>query len=221
MTPSAKKLVLFDMDGVILDSAPAIVSSLEHALRENHVPVPDRAEIEAHVGPPLRVMLTSIIGNSPTELIDRCASAYRIHNDRYGPMETKVFEEARSSIPRLVGRVGLRVATSKAEHSARAVMHELDMARYFADVHGTLNPSSDTKADVMTRAIEAHGLRDVDVLAMVGDRAQDIEAAKSLGICSIAVTWGYAVGDELLSAQPDFLVDSSDSLLAVISDLIS
>lgn len=210
------------MDGVILDSAPAIVSSLEAALRENGVSVPSRSLVEAHVGPPLRIMLDSILGDVPQELIDRCAASYRSHNDKFGPAQTRVYSEALASIPRLAGMVRMRVATSKAELSARAVMHQLEMATYFDAIHGTLNPASDTKADVMRRAIEAHHTAHEEgkVLAMVGDRLQDIEASKALGICSVAVTWGYAIGDELHSASPDFLVTDGDSLLSVISQLI-
>ena len=71
MTPAA---VLFDLDGVLLDSRMAIVRCIQHGLRENGAPVPPAAELERFIGPPLIDAFAELAG---PERADACLAAYR------------------------------------------------------------------------------------------------------------------------------------------------
>ena len=71
VTPRA---VLFDLDGVLLDSRTAIVRCIQHGLRENGAPVPAAAELERFIGPPLIDAFAELAG---ADRVDACLAAYR------------------------------------------------------------------------------------------------------------------------------------------------
>lgn len=72
------------------------------------------------------------------------------------------------------------------------------------------------KAAKFKKVLRKAGVKKEDVLS-VGDEVRDIEAAKALGIKSAAVTWGYAKKNALDNARADYLFDSVDDLITMLS----
>ena len=214
-------LILFDMDGVLLDSAAAIIGSLRFALQKNGQSGFDKTDLTQFVGPPLAAMIESLLPNSSQELRDQCAIDYRIHNNLHGPDLTSVYAGIQDVLIELAEKLELRVATSKLESAAELVLKEKNLDHFFQGIHGSSPDGTDSKTDVMNRALSAS--RKVNPLAiplvMIGDRKHDVEGAKNLGIESIGVTWGYAPSGELVEAGAHHLVSSPQQLLSVVHKL--
>jgi phosphoglycolate phosphatase len=214
-------LLLFDMDGVLLDSATAITGSLHYALNKNGFRNFSNQDLTHFVGPPLSVMLDAILPDVHQDIRDQCAVDYRIHNNLHGPELTAVYGGMRELLDDLSPRFELRVATSKLESAAQLVLRLKELDHVFTGIHGSSPNGSDTKTDVMLRALqsakEAGQLS--QPLAMIGDRKHDVEAAKTLGINSIGVTWGYAPIGELEDASPSHIVSSPQQLKLLIYQL--
>ena len=214
-------LILFDMDGVLLDSATAIIGSLRFALQKNGQSGFDKADLTQFVGPPLAAMIESLLPNSSQELRDQCAIDYRIHNNLNGPDLTSVYAGIQDVLIELAEKLELRVATSKLESAAELVLKEKNLDHFFQGIHGSSADGTDSKTDVMNRALAAS--RQANPLAiplvMIGDRKHDVEGAKNLGIESIGVTWGYAPSGELVEAGAHHLVSSPQQLLSVVHQL--
>ena len=79
----------------------------------------------------------------------------------------------------------------------------------------TLLGTSDARR--IERAFAAYRRR-FEQFIMIGDRAEDVRGAKSNGVGSVAVTWGYGAREELEAAQPDRLVASSRELVEYVLD---
>jgi len=85
----------------------------------------------------------------------------------------------------------LCVATSKPAIFARRILDHFELSAYFTRVHGPdLDDTRYTKATLVERALEADRLPP-HAAVMVGDRADDIEGARTNGVRSIGVTWSY------------------------------
>lgn len=214
-------LILFDMDGVLLDSAAAIIGSLRFALQKNGQSGFDKADLTQFVGPPLAVMIASLLPNSSQELREQCAIDYRVHNNLNGPDLTSVYAGILDVLIELADKFELRVATSKLESAAELVLKEKNLDRFFQGIHGSSPDGSDSKTDVMNRAIAASKQASplVIPLVMIGDRKHDVEGAKNLGLESIGVTWGYAPSGELVEAGVHHLVASPRQLLSVVHQI--
>lgn len=216
-------LVLFDMDGVLLDSASAITGSLHYALHKNGFNNFSNQDLTHFVGPPLSVMLDALLPDVHQDIRDQCAIDYRFHNNMHGPELTTVYEGMRHLLEDLSQRFELRVATSKLESAAELVLKSKELDHVFAGIHGSSPHGTDSKTDVMQRAIHSaqSTSQSIRTLVMIGDRKHDVEGAKNLGIDSIGVTWGYAPTGELESAMPSHIVSSPQQLKDLIQELAS
>ena len=214
-------LILFDMDGVLLDSAGAITGSLRFALQKNGQSGFEGVDLTRFVGPPLVVMIETLIPNSSKEIKDQCALDYRLHNNLNGPSLTSVYEGIQGVLIELSQKYELRVATSKLESAAELVLKSKNLDHFFRRIHGSSPDGTDSKTDVMNRAIAASRESSPHVvpLVMIGDRKHDVEGARNLGIDSIGVTWGYAPPGELSEAGADHLVSSPQQILSVVQQL--
>jgi phosphoglycolate phosphatase len=116
---------------------------------------------------------------------------------------------------RLLGQTGTRclLLSSNSQDNIRVFL-ERQQWRYFERV--TCGASLFGKGKRLRRMLAEACLLAHDV-AYVGDEVRDIEAARSAGIQSIAVSWGYADRDALSEAGPDHLIDSPEQLLPLCS----
>jgi phosphoglycolate phosphatase len=211
MTPSA---VLFDLDGVLLDSRVAIVRCIEHGLRANAVAVPPVAELERFIGPPLVDAFAELAG---PELVDACLAAYRERYVHSSLVETTVVAGAREALAAVAARVPVAVATTKPHAFAEPLCERLGLAVHLHAVAGPeLDAPEEVKAITVRRALEALGLSPGAAAPLVGDRYVDVEAARANGIPSVGVLWGIGDEAELRAAGADPIVRSPADLVGAL-----
>lgn len=215
------KLVLFDLDGTLSDSAPGITTSMAHALRAHGHAVPDATTLGSFVGPPLHRSLTDM-GLARDE-IDDIVATYREHYGAGGLFDTTLYPGITDALAALRSAgVTMAVATSKPQEMARRIIAHFELEHFF---HGGLDgvfgadPARphDTKADVITRALVALGFDDPPRgVVMVGDRLHDVEGAAAHAIPAIGVAWGYAGEGELLAAGALDVVETPSRLVSLL-----
>lgn len=214
----APGIVLFDLDGTVSDSAPGILAALRHAFAAHDLPWLD-ADGERHIlGPPFYESLPPLIGDVPLmSVID----SYREHYsaDGSGSMyDTVVFDGVADVLADLAAAgTRLAIATSKPEYYAVPIVEHLGVHVHFEVIGGdALDGSRQTKALVIEDVLRRLGNPAADEILMVGDRSHDVLGARAHGIETVAVTWGYAMPDELDQAAPKAIVDTAKDLHAIL-----
>jgi phosphoglycolate phosphatase len=102
----------------------------------------------------------------------------------------------------------MQVVTVRSIGSARLVVRHFGIDGYFDHVHGPKRTErSFDKADLVRSALAAVDA-DPRHTIMVGDRAEDIRAARAHGVKAVAAGWGYGAHEELYEAQPDHFASS-------------
>lgn len=92
-------------------------------------------------------------------------------------------------------------------------MEYFDLAEYFAFIAGSnMDGTRSKKADVIKYALQQCNITDMSKAVMIGDRKHDIIGAKSVGIDSIGVEYGYGDYDELSSSGATYIVKTVDEL---------
>ncbi len=214
------RVVLFDLDGTLTDSAPGIVNCVRYALDDMGIPHPDDATMRTFLGPPLAVTFAEHFGMTQAQ-IDYAVGKYRERYHDVGLFENDVYDGIPGLLDRLDGDVTMAVATSKPTYSATRILEHFDLASHFAFIGGAdLEGVRHDKA-----AVIAHTLAELDALGattgasdivMVGDREHDVRGARAHGIDTIGVLWGYGDEAELLSAGAVDVVESPAELLQVL-----
>lgn len=206
MTPAA---VLFDLDGVLIDSREAIVRCIEHALRAHEIPVPDTASLHRWIGPPLIDAFAELAGPS---LAAACLVTYRERYVWSSLEETVAIPGAREALAEVAARVPTALATTKPAAFAAPLCERLGFAAHLKAVVGpSLDAPDEVKTVTIARALSALGVRDA---VMVGDRAVDVVAAHANRLPCVGVLWG--IGDAAELADADVVVASPADLVGAL-----
>jgi pyrophosphatase PpaX len=206
-------VVLFDLDGTVVDSGPIILASMRHAtLTVLGREIPDEALMASVGGPGLEAQMRDLGGD---EHLEELVSVYRAHNEplhqglRLFPGMEDVLHRLRAAARRLGLVSAKRRATVELAFAATAI-GDLFETVVGGDEAGRQKPAPDT----LLLALERLGAAPGDA-AYVGDSPFDVAAAQAGGLAAVAVTWG-GVHDRSLLAGADVVVDSPEELLDVL-----
>lgn len=213
-------VVLFDLDGTLVEPELGITSGIQVALAAVGIDEPDRAALRRYIGPPLQDGFATHHGVGGAHL-DLAVATYRAYFDERGYAEVEVHD----GIPELLGglrRAGARlaVATSKPEGRAVRVLEHAGLLEAFEVVAGATDDGRRRhKADVVGNALARLG-DGGDVVpgpaVLVGDRDLDAHGARAAGIDAVGVRWGHAEPGELEAARPVAVVATVVELRAVL-----
>lgn len=207
--------LLFDLDGVLIDSLPSILACMNHTLeRLGRAPV-GAEQVRPLIGPPLEVSALQLLGDA--ELVPRFVAVYRERYAETCTRETLPMPGLRQVLRMLGERWPLAVATSKAELYVRPILAALGVEECFArgGVFGrSLALDSEGKAAVVGRACAAFG--GAQGLLMIGDREHDVIGAAAHGIATIGVLHGMGSREELARAGARWIVSDLYALPRLI-----
>ena len=208
----------FDLDGTLTDSFPGISRSINHALAElGRDPVAD-ARLRGLVGTSLTAIFAALLKSSDAALLDRAVAAYRDRFNTSGIFENSVFPGMAEALVefRAAGH-SMRVVTVKPAVSARRVLAHFALDALFDAVHGPeIKDRTCNKADLVAAALTAAGGRTSEAV-MIGDRAEDVTAARANAIRAVGVGWGYGSRAELADATPDYIAETVSDLKAWVN----
>lgn len=212
--------ILIDLDGTVHDPAPGIIGSVQFALRELGLPVPDAPDLHWVIGPPLRVVFPQV--GVKADDVERAVQLYRV-NYRGGAMyDAIVYDGVPEALDALRG-MGARLimATSKPHPFAKPIMEKFGLSDRFAAIHGAeLDGTRDDKAELIRHIIAEEGV-DPDRAVMVGDRKFDCLGAGKNGIPTIGVLWGYGSADELRENGAAHLAEAPGDLPRIVSGIFA
>lgn len=187
-------IILFDLDGTLIDSTEAILESFSVAFKTFNAPVPSDDLIKAEIGHPLDVMFATL--GVEVSNIDAHVNAYKMHYRRISCLKTVLLPDAREAVRLASEFATLGVVTTKTAKYSIELLEHMDLMKYFdvlvgrEDVeHPKPHPEPILKALFKLQT-------DKSKYWMIGDTPMDILSAQAAKIDSIAVTCGYA--DEAL-----------------------
>jgi pyrophosphatase PpaX len=207
-------VVLFDLDGTVVDSGAIILASMRHATREvlgsEHT---DDELMRAVGGPGLEAQL----GAFDAERVDELVRVYREHNE---PLHDTL--EACAGMEDVLVRLHeegrrLGVVTAKRRATVELAFARVPLAHLFETVVGG-DETEKHKPDPEPLLLAAERMgADPAQTAYVGDSPFDVGAAKAAGMYAIAVTWGR-IHDRarLEAAEPDAIADTAEELLELV-----
>jgi pyrophosphatase PpaX len=206
----SRPVVLFDLDGTVVDSGAIILASMRHATREVLGRDFDDAELMQAVGGP---GLEAQFAVFAPERVDELVRVYRAHNE---PLHDEL--EACAGMEDVLVRLHeegrrLGVVTAKRRATVELAFASVPIAHLFETVVGG-DETERHKPDPepLLLAAERMGVPPTDC-AYVGDSPFDIRAAKAADMDAIAVTWGRIHDrSKLEREQPDAIVDTAEEL---------
>lgn len=211
-------LVIFDLDGTLIDTAPDLIDSVNHTIAVADLAPVTFADLTHLVGQGARVMIRRAfeLRGKPVEdgdvefLLDRFLAHYKAHM----PGQSLPYHGLVECLDRLsAAGMKLAVCTNKTEELALLLLDKLGLTQRFAAVTGgdTFPVRKPDARHILGTIERAGGDREKSV--MIGDSINDILAARNAGIPSIAVTFGYS-DVPVHELEPDHVIGGFDELTA-------
>jgi phosphoglycolate phosphatase len=216
MSSRAHELVLFDLDGTLIDSEPGITASIGYAFAKVGAQPPARDVLRNWIGPPFWQTFPSVLGDDHAR-VEAAIDHYRVRFEDIGWSEHAVYP----GIAELIGALAdaqrpLAIVTTKPQPQAQKIIDNLAFGTAFAKVYGPdIKGRHCAKAEMIAQALldfDAHAQH----TTMIGDRHFDIEGALANGVRALGVGWGFGSREELVAAGAHAIVADAPDLLALL-----
>ncbi len=204
-------IILFDLDGTLIDSTEAILESFHNSFDVFNYPHPTDEAIKALVGHPLDVMYAGL-GVSKERVWD-FVEAYKEHYRKISTQKTVLLENAKEAVEIAHEFATLGIVTTKTGKYSRVLMEHFGLMDKFSVLIGredVVEPKPN--AEPILKALERLNAENEEVW-MVGDTTMDLLAAKNAGVNAIGVLDGYGTREELAKECNILLEDSLKAVL--------
>jgi pyrophosphatase PpaX len=207
-------VVLFDLDGTVIDSGAIILASMRHAAKEVLGVEPPEDELMAAVGGPgLEAQMRALAPDRVEELV----VTYRAHNE---PLHDELV--CCAGVDDVLVRLKdegrrLGIVSAKRRATIQLAFAKIPLAHLFdVVVGGDETTRHKPQPEPLLLAARRFGVDPTDC-AYVGDSPYDIRAAKAAAMHAVAVTWGgIHPRDRLEREEPDAIVDTAEELFDVL-----
>lgn len=195
------KLVIWDIDGTLVDSHAVIMASMDAGMAAAGLPPLPHATVSGIVGLSLPVAVATLIPDASADAQARAVEGYRSHYQRTrSAAESALFPGALTTLERLAARddVLMAVATGKSRRGLDGLLATHDLGRFFAATEcADGNPSKPAPGMILAC------LRDTGVSAdravMIGDTSFDMLMARNAGVAALGVAWGHHPAGQLIA----------------------
>jgi len=190
------RLVIFDVDGTLIDSQAEIMAAMTAAFAAESLPLPPRAAVLGIVGLSLDRGMAVLVPDLPqtrqAALIAGYRAAFQAGRAAHGAAASPLYPGARAVLDLLLAQSDtvMGIATGKSQRGLEAMLDAHDLRRYFVTRQVADHHPSKPHPSMIQAALAETGVAAADAV-MVGDTVFDMEMAQAAGVRGIGVTWGY------------------------------
>ena len=218
------KLVIFDCDGTIVDSAHVIHEGFVHTYGKHDLPIPSPADSRSIIGlslDPAFAKLSPALGAEQRAQMVEDYKTYVIGQRESGETEELLYSGAEEMILSLAAQdhVLLGIATGKAYRGVLHMFNSHGWHDHFQTVQTADRAPSKPHPGMILQAMEETGVAAEDTV-MIGDTSYDMEMAVNAGVTAIGVTWGYHSEDVLRGSGAHHMVSDYAALDRLLSEML-
>ena len=211
-------LVLFDLDGTLVDSLQDLTDAVNHMLAGFGRQILCQSEVRQLVGKGARNLVQRALATNSSVDIESGLAAFTEFNESHIADKSRLYPGALELLQQLTADgIRLAVISNKNESLSRLILKTLKVDKYFDIIAGgDTFPEMKPSPLPLERVIEEFSCSPTKVV-MVGDSINDIKAGNQAGIITIGCRWGYGNSEELSAAG--FFANSCSDIINIIRTL--
>lgn len=213
------KLIIYDLDGTLIDSSKDISNSLNWALKELGFSEVSELLIRSHVGSGILPLIQNVLKEASPDhqipqdgILERAISLYRSYYSDHLLDETKLYPGVKTVLD-FFKEKKQAVITNKSIEFPRRILKGLGIDHYFFEVIGEDQKLPKKPAPDSVLKLLRFTKTNRNEAILIGDSMIDIQTAKNAKIKVIAVTYGFDSKAQIEACQPDWMINQLDELM--------
>lgn len=189
-------LIIFDLDGVLLDTSSGSISSVKHVIKHFNLKPLTNAELLTFIGPPIQDSFERFYGFEKEKLQDM-ANEFRSYYKQKDLLKACLYPQILNLFEQLVkDGYQIGVATYKRQDYAQKILKHFGFLQHTNLVFGADNENKFKKVDIIKNCISGANVKDFAKVVMVGDTANDAIGAAKIPVDFIGVSYGFGFKNE-------------------------
>jgi len=208
-------IILFDLDGTLIDSTEAILESFSVAFQTFNDDIPSDEDIKAEIGHPLDAMFTTL-GVDKAKVWDY-VDAYKMHYRQISCAKTVLLKDAKKAVELAHKNATLGVVTTKTAKYSIELLEHMGLMEYFSVLIGREDVQNPKPHPEPIQKALAKLPSDTNSVWMIGDTCMDMLAAKSANVGSVGVTCGYGTIESLTKCTDNIYQNSLEAVKFIVN----
>lgn len=210
------ELIIFDLDGTLVDSRKDIANAVNYTLRKLNRKEKSLAEITSYIGTGLEDLIRKSVGQARNSFFTKALYIFQEYYRQHSTDNSSLYPGVIEILEYFKNKRKVIITNRKYEFAV-LTLRVLEINGYFEDILGgddlgCVKPSSCPLDKTLNR-----WKMNKEKTIMVGDMDIDILAGKRSGMSTCAVTYGIGKKDDILKAKPDYIIDSILELKEIIN----
>lgn len=205
----SEKVIFFDLDGTIIDSAPQIIKSLKNAFNFFQIE-PNKKISSKLIGPPVNFIIEDLIKGSNSEKAGDILKKFKYFYDNNFCHESECYKDVYETLDFLSKRNSLLLVTNKRSLPTKKIFKHKNLIKYFDDYYSVNvnNKATSSKEILLNKIIKENNLNKKKCF-YVGDTCSDLISSNKNNINFIFAKWGYGE----INSSKNFLIANKPSEL--------
>ncbi|MFQ5866225.1 MAG: HAD family hydrolase [bacterium] len=200
-------LLIFDLDGTLVDTRQDLTNSVNYARNELGFPALELETVIKYVGNGVRKLMERSLPEKQWDKIEEAIALFQNHYQDHALDFTTLYPGVKETLNHFRHKK-MAVISNKPENFSRSILKGLRVESYFDLVLGGDSlPFMKPSPEPVYKVLHDFAVKP-ERTVMVGDGVTDIEAGKQAKVLTCAVSYGFRKKELLLTAKPDYLVDS-------------
>ncbi len=208
-------VLIFDCDGVIIDSGADITNAVLHTMRHFNVRELPKDEIISYVGRGAETLIRKSFKGCDEQLIQTVIPYYKKYYLENCIVETRLYENVKRTLEHFSNKK-IAMVTNKPEAITHRILQKLGVNHHFSAVVGpesVKSPKPDPEG--LFKVLQVFGEKPENAV-IIGDSEFDIQAGKSAGMHTCGVTYGIGDLNDLKATGPELLIDNMIDLVNLV-----
>ena len=216
------RLIMFDLDGTLVDSVPDLAFAVDAMLAEIGEAEAGLEQVRLWVGNGAQMLVKRALSRNmiPIDIddarLEQATGSFFRHYQQVNGLRSQLYPQVLETLTHLRNTVPyLALVTNKPELFTQPLLDHHQLPLFDLVVCGDTLASKKPDPAQLLYCLEIFGCHPQETL-MVGDSLSDIKAAQAANIPIICVKYGYNQGEDLSAYQPELLIEGFDELLGVL-----